>query len=404
MLAWPSAAKSPLTVPVGPSRADDRQLLLHLADAVGQQHVPRVDRVGQRHAVAQDRQRRHERRRADGRGQHDLEQRIRIACATMRDIASFPGCATGRRPMARLTHEKVAFARGARQRKRLVPKYRLSRLPRVAWHCAPYRTRRAGQCPRCYCTNALPVTCGTVTVRVRSGACTRDRVRGQRLARERELHVGRAGGGDGHVRRARRARRRPASCWRPDRRYSAVLRGVAADKREPQQVVVARGDGPPAGLRAIERQPAGKPLRADVGHRRRSHSASTAITPKQADDDDDGGQLQKRHGTARCRAPCHGCCRVERLVARLDADSSSADPAVHASSCTRCVVALSVYGAAVHRVGRNAVREVVGVGADVRQVVRRPCALFDVPALDGRVDRGLVVGVDLLPWPCRWKP
>ena len=52
-------------------------------------------------------------------------------------------------------------------------------------------------------------------------------------------------------------------------------------------------------------------------------------------------------------------------------------------------------GGAVRRVGRDAVREVVRVGANVRQVVRRPCALFDVPAFDGGVDRGLVVGIDL---------
>src|SRR5690349_8823587 len=49
----------------------------------------------------------------------------------------------------------------------------------------------------------------------------------------------------------------------------------------------------------------------------------------------------------------------------------------------------------VDRVYGNTFRKVIGVGADVGKVVGRPGSLFDVPTLDGRIDRGLTVGIDL---------
>ena len=51
----------------------------------------------------------------------------------------------------------------------------------------------------------------------------------------------------------------------PCRRYRAYWVALPPEKREAQQVVVAGADRPPAGLRAIEGEPPGKALGADVG-------------------------------------------------------------------------------------------------------------------------------------------
>ena len=50
---------------------------------------------------------------------------------------------------------------------------------------------------------------------------------------------------------------------------------------------------------------------------------------------------------------------------------------------------------AVDRIGRKAGRKVVHVGLNIRQVGGWPDALFDIPTLDGGIDRRLAVEINL---------
>ena len=210
-----------------------------------------------------------------------------------------------------MTQEKVAFA-GGQAKNRRGRECRLKRLSerRVSCDAERRHDRVVGETRlRGYCTNALPVTCGTVTVRVRSGGCDGDRVRSQRFAGELKLHVGDAAGGDRHVggHGVDVVHERRSAARRCDTRAYCVALPPESVKRSRwlSPVAIAR-------RRACEQSSATRrakpwaPTSAIVVVR----VAGDRHQADDADDERDGDQLKKRHGTACRSAPCHDRIRL----------------------------------------------------------------------------------------------
>ena len=169
----------------------------------------------------------------------------------------------------------------------------------------------------------------------------------------------------------------------------AVLRGFAAGKCEADQVIVARRNGSPAGLCAIQRERRAKPvapISASVVVEYRVTAIRLTIPMMNVTPMSSKSVMARRAGARRAMT------LTVPTEVRLNYHTASFDSLlIHAVRCR-----IERKGAAVDWIYRNSVRKIIQVGADVRQVICRPGALLDVPAFDRRVDRRLVVGADLL--------